>query len=67
VQLTDIFRDITISEEAAKELERELSVWFDQESNSDAELKQAESRLVKLRKVENTRHRLKSVPSKFHW
>jgi hypothetical protein len=30
---------MTISEEAAKELERELSVWFDQEGNSDAELK----------------------------
>ena len=51
-QITDIMKDITITNEAAIMLKHELTKWFDNEDNSDQELKKAEARLVKLHKME---------------
>ena len=57
-QVMGIMQDITITNEAASMLERELAAWFDDEDNSDAELRQAETRLAKLQKMEKNLQRL---------
>ena len=48
----------TISDDVVIMLEKELAAWFDEEGTSDAELKQAETRLAKLRKTEKNLKRL---------
>ena len=57
-QMADIMKNITITDEAATMLGEELTEWFDNEDNSDQELKRAEARLVKLHKTERNLQRL---------
>ena len=57
-QMADIMKNITITDEAATMLGEELTEWFDNEDNSDQELKRAEARLVKLHKMERNLQRL---------
>ena len=51
-QLLDIIRSLTISETARMELSGQLKEWFENEGKSNQEQKQAETRLVKLGKME---------------
>ncbi len=57
-QVADMIKRVTITDEMAAMLEEELTAWFDSEGNSDQELKQAESRLVKLHQMEKNLQRL---------
>ena len=57
-QVTDIMKSITVTPEMASLLEEELTAWFESEGSSDQELKQAESRLLKLRQMEKNLQRL---------
>ncbi len=57
-QMTDIMKNITITDEAASMLEKELEACFDNEDHSDQELRKAELRLVKLHQMEKNLQRL---------
>jgi len=57
-QLADIFRSITIREDARQQLRKELADWFETEANSNDELKKAETRLAKLERMERNLQRL---------
>ena len=57
-QVTEAMNNITISDESAAFLEKELAGWFDAEGNGDDELKRAEARLIKLGRMEKNLQRL---------
>ena len=57
-QLPDMFKKITISSEAAKQLKRDLVQWFNNENDSSGELKKTEARLFKLEKMEKNLQQL---------
>ncbi len=57
-QLPAIFRSITISEEARRELRKQVADWFEAEADDNEELKKAESRLLKLERMEKNLQRL---------
>lgn len=57
-QLLDIVRDITISDGLKQELRNDLQNWFNDEGKSNDELKQAEARLAKLRRMEKNLQQL---------
>ncbi len=58
IQVSDIIKDIAITEEKAHKLAAEITEWFDNEDNYDQELKKAEARLVKLHQMEKNLQRL---------
>jgi len=57
-QLPDIFRSITITEDARQRMRKDLTDWFNAEANNSEELKRAEARLVKLGRMEQNLQRL---------
>lgn len=57
-QMTELVKQVTITDKVATALEKELTVCFDNEGNGDQEIKKAESRLVKLRQMEKNLQRL---------
>jgi len=57
-QVSEIMKHLTITDEAVPVLEKELTTWFANEDNSDQELKNAESRLIKLHQMEKNLQRL---------
>ena len=57
-QLPDMFKQITISSEAAKQLKRDLVQWFNNENDSSGEIKKTEARLFKLEKMEKNLQQL---------
>ncbi len=57
-QLLDIVRNITISESSRQELRNDLQNWFNDEGKSNEEMKQAEARLGKLRRMEQNLQQL---------
>ncbi|RLC93698.1 MAG: hypothetical protein DRI40_08430, partial [Chloroflexi bacterium] len=57
-QLPDIFKSITISEEARRQLRTKLEDWFQAEASGNEELKKAETRLAKLDRMEKNLQRL---------
>ena len=58
-QLLDIVKNITISESSRQELRNDLQNWFNDEGKSNEEMKQAETRLVKLRRMEQNLQQLR--------
>ena len=57
-QVAGVMKRVTISDEAAEMMEKELVKWFEHEGNGDDELRRAESRLLKLRQMEKNLQRL---------
>jgi len=57
-QLPAIFEGITITEKARQNLRKELIALFEAEASGDGELKKAETRLVKLARMEKNLQRL---------
>jgi len=57
-QLPAIFEGITITEKARQNLRKELTALFEAEASGDGELKKAETRLVKLARMEKNLQRL---------
>ena len=57
-QLPAVFKSITISEQARRDLRKQLADWFEAEANGSEELKKAEARLAKLERMEKNLQRL---------
>ena len=57
-QLTDIIKSVTISEERRQEMRKELARWFEEEDNTNQELKEALARLSKLERMEKNLQQL---------
>jgi len=57
-QLPDIFKEITITEDARQQLREQLTRWFETETDDNEELKHAETRLAKLGKMERNLQQL---------
>jgi len=57
-QLTDIIKDITITEERRQQMRSELAKWFEEEDNTNKELKEALARLAKLERMEKNLQQL---------
>ena len=57
-QLPGLFRKITITKEASKQLRKDLENWFKNEMNSDGNFKRTEARLLKLEKMEKNLQQL---------
>ena len=57
-QLPGLFKKITITKEAGKQLKKDLENWFKNELNSDGNLKRTEARLLKLEKMEKNLQQL---------
>jgi len=57
-QLPEMFKKITISSEAAKQLKRDLENWFNSENDTNGEMKKTEVRLSKLDKMEKNLQQL---------
>ncbi len=57
-QLPEVFRKITITNEAAKQLRKDLNNWFSNEMNSNGDLKKTEARLLKLETMEKNLQQL---------
>ncbi len=57
-QLPAIFKSITITEKACQDLRKEIEALFKAEANGNGELSKAETRLVKLARMEKNLQRL---------
>lgn len=57
-QVPEVFRKITITKEAGKQLRKDLDNWFGTEVDSNEELKNAGARLLKLEKMEKNLQQL---------
>lgn len=57
-QLLDVVKKITISEDSRQALQTDLQNWFNDEGKSNKEMKEAETRLVKLRRMEQSLQQL---------
>ena len=57
-QLPEVFKKITITKEAGKQLRKDLNNWFCNEMDANGDLKKTETRLLKLEKMEKNLQQL---------
>lgn len=58
VQVGNIFKDITITEKARRQLRKEIAAWFANEDKGNDRLEKATERMAKLQKMEKNLQRL---------
>jgi len=57
-QLPEVFKKITITKDAGKQLRKDLNNWFSNEMDANGDLKNTEARLLKLEKMEKNLQQL---------